>query len=145
MKRPVPWLRRRRRPGQVYSSTPPRSRAVDGYDASNYRVTPAAVAYPRDTEDVAALVPTAADRKLPVISRGSGTSIAGNAIGPGIVLDFARHMNRMLAIDPAGAHRDRAGRHLRSNAPPRTRSSSPTGSAAAPRSNTCSRIDTRST
>jgi FAD/FMN-containing dehydrogenase/Fe-S oxidoreductase len=89
------------RPGLLID-TSALARSQYGYDASNYRVTPAAVAYPRDTEDVAALVRAAADRKLPVISRGSGTSMAGNAIGPGIVLDFARHMNHVLAIDPVG-------------------------------------------
>jgi FAD/FMN-containing dehydrogenase len=78
------------RPGLLIDTTA-LARSQYGYDASNYRVTPAAVAYPRDSEDVAALVRAASDRKLPVISRGSGTSMAGNAIGSGIVLDFARH------------------------------------------------------
>ena len=87
------------RPGLLID-TSALARSQYAYDASNYRVTPAAVAYPRDTDDVVALVRAASDRKLPVISRGSGTSMAGNAIGPGIVVDFARHMNHVLSIDP---------------------------------------------
>ena len=87
------------RPGLLID-TSALARSQYAYDASNYRLTPAAVAYPRDTDDVVALVRAASDRKLPVISRGSGTSMAGNAIGPGIVVDFARHMNHVLSIDP---------------------------------------------
>ena len=41
-----------------------------------------------------------AETGIPVTARGGGTSMAGNAIGPGVVLDFSRHMNRILDIDP---------------------------------------------
>jgi FAD/FMN-containing dehydrogenase/Fe-S oxidoreductase len=69
------------------------------FDASNYRVAPTAVAYPRDVVDVIAIARACSVLALPIVSRGAGTSMAGNAIGGGVVLDFSRHLNRVLAID----------------------------------------------
>ncbi|KHL04386.1 FAD-binding and (Fe-S)-binding domain-containing protein [Sinomonas humi] len=77
----------------------PRRRAEYSYDASNYRVEPVAVAFPRTVEDVVAAVGACRASGTPVIARGGGTSMAGNAVGPGLVLDFSRHMHRVLAID----------------------------------------------
>jgi len=79
--------------------TSPRRRAEYSSDASNYRVPPTAVVFPRDDEDVAATLAFARDNGLPVTARGAGTSVAGNAVGPGVVLDFSRHMNRVLDFD----------------------------------------------
>ncbi|MFF1831203.1 FAD-binding and (Fe-S)-binding domain-containing protein [Paenarthrobacter sp. NPDC058040] len=73
--------------------------AAYSYDASNYRVPPLAVVFPRTVADVVAVIGVCKDTGTPLISRGGGTSMAGNAIGPGIVLDFSRHMNRILTID----------------------------------------------
>ncbi len=70
------------------------------YDASNYRVPPRAVAFPRSTDDVCAVLRACRETGIPVTARGGGTSIAGNAVGPGVVLDLSRHMNRILYIDP---------------------------------------------
>ncbi|WP_408897782.1 FAD-binding and (Fe-S)-binding domain-containing protein [Nocardioides sp. R1-1] len=72
-------------------------------DASLYRVPPAAVAFPRSADEVAALLAAARSEGLSVTARGAGTSVAGNAIGPGVVVDFSRHMNRILAVDPDAA------------------------------------------
>lgn len=69
-------------------------------DASLYRVLPAAVVFPHSDDDVRAALSTARDLGLPVTCRGAGTSVAGNAIGTGIVIDFSRHLNKVLAIDP---------------------------------------------
>ncbi|MFI9253533.1 FAD-binding and (Fe-S)-binding domain-containing protein [Streptomyces sp. NPDC053069] len=69
-------------------------------DASIYRVVPRAVVEPRDAEEAATAVAVAAAHGVGVTARGGGTSIAGNAIGAGLVLDFSRHMNKVLAIDP---------------------------------------------
>ncbi|MEU2037890.1 FAD-binding and (Fe-S)-binding domain-containing protein [Nocardia niwae] len=80
--------------------TSERRRAEYSSDASNYRILPAAVVFPRTDEDVARILEFARGEGLPVTARGAGTSVAGNAIGPGLVLDFSRHMNRILAIDP---------------------------------------------
>jgi FAD/FMN-containing dehydrogenase len=70
------------------------------YDASNYRVPPRAVVFPRSADDVVAVLRACRETGIPVTARGGGTSMAGNAIGPGVVLDFSRHMNRILDIDP---------------------------------------------
>jgi FAD/FMN-containing dehydrogenase len=69
-------------------------------DASNYRVPPRVVAMPRTEADVVAAVRIAARHGLPVTVRGGGTSCAGNAVGPGLVLDVSRHLNRIVHIDP---------------------------------------------
>ncbi|MBI1352016.1 MAG: FAD-binding protein [Actinomycetales bacterium] len=55
---------------------------------------------PRTEQDVIDVVRIAARHRVPVTARGGGTSCAGNAVGAGIVLDFSRHMNRILSIDP---------------------------------------------
>ncbi|SMQ14266.1 FAD/FMN-containing dehydrogenase [Streptomyces sp. Ag82_O1-12] len=69
------------------------------YDASNYRVPPRAVAFPRSAEDVVGVLRACREAGVPVTARGGGTSMAGNAVGPGVVLDFSRYMNRILDID----------------------------------------------
>ncbi|RCW46004.1 FAD/FMN-containing dehydrogenase [Halopolyspora algeriensis] len=78
----------------------PGTRALYATDASNYRRVPAGVVFPRHDNDVAATLAVARAHRLPVTSRGAGTSIAGNAAGVGLVLDFSRHMNTILDIDP---------------------------------------------
>ncbi|MEU6310030.1 FAD-binding and (Fe-S)-binding domain-containing protein [Streptomyces sp. NPDC047014] len=70
-------------------------------DASNYRRVPVGVVTPRDAEDVAAALRVCAGAGVPVVPRGGGTSIAGQATGTGIVLDLTRHMNALVALDPA--------------------------------------------
>src|SRR4051812_45155595 len=76
-------------------------------DASAYSVEPAAVAFPRTADDVSAAVRICAERGVPIVPRGGGTSLAGQAAGGrGLVLDFSRHMNVIDAIDP-GARRVR--------------------------------------
>ncbi|MCX5051613.1 MULTISPECIES: FAD-binding and (Fe-S)-binding domain-containing protein [unclassified Streptomyces] len=70
------------------------------YDASNYRVPPRAVVFPRSADDVVAVLRACREAHVPVTARGGGTSMAGNAVGPGAVLDFSRYMNRILDIDP---------------------------------------------
>nr|WP_255524219.1 FAD-binding and (Fe-S)-binding domain-containing protein [Terrabacter sp. MAHUQ-38] len=71
------------------------------YDASNYRVPPVAVAFPRTVKQVQELVRACAGLGVPVTTRGAGTSMAGNAIGPGVVVDLSRHLDEILDIDPA--------------------------------------------
>ncbi|MBV9208426.1 MAG: FAD-binding protein, partial [Actinobacteria bacterium] len=77
-----------------------RRRAEYSTDASNYRVVPGVVAFPRHADEAAAALEVARRLGVPVTSRGGGTSTAGNAVGPGIVLDFSRHLNRVLSVDP---------------------------------------------
>ncbi|MEU2745330.1 FAD-binding and (Fe-S)-binding domain-containing protein [Streptomyces collinus] len=76
------------------------SRALTTMDASNYRRVPVGVVAPRDADDVAAVLAVCRERGVPVVARGGGTSIAGQATGTGVVLDFTRHMNRLVALDP---------------------------------------------
>ncbi|MFI9417780.1 FAD-binding and (Fe-S)-binding domain-containing protein [Streptomyces werraensis] len=76
------------------------ARALTTMDASNYRRIPLGVVAPRDADDVAAALAVCRERGVPVVPRGGGTSIAGQATGTGIVLDFTRHMNRLLSLDP---------------------------------------------
>ncbi len=77
-----------------------RRRVEYSSDASNYRVVPAVVAFPSHADDVMAILAVAHEHEVPVTSRGAGTSIAGNAVGTGIVIDFSRHLNRVLSVDP---------------------------------------------
>ena len=78
-----------------------RRRAEYSSDASNYRVVPSVVVFPRHADEAAAALDVARRAGVPVTSRGAGTSIAGNAVGSGVVLDFSRHLNRVLSVDPA--------------------------------------------
>jgi len=85
--------------GLSESDTSVRRRAEYTSDASNYRVVPSVVAYPRHAEEIIAALGVARELGVPVVPRGAGTSIAGNAISTGIILDTSRHLNRVLAID----------------------------------------------
>ncbi|WP_264071335.1 FAD-binding and (Fe-S)-binding domain-containing protein [Mycolicibacterium komossense] len=76
------------------------SRAAYSSDASLYRVTPTAVVFPASHDDVAATLEVCRQEEVPITARGAGTSIAGNAVGTGVVLDFSRYMNRVLSVDP---------------------------------------------
>ncbi len=76
------------------------SRALYSSDASLYRVLPQAVARPRTTEEAITVLDAARAAGVPVTSRGAGTSCAGNAVGPGLILDTARHLTRVEQIDP---------------------------------------------
>jgi len=93
----VAALRRAMR-GAVDDST--RRRAEYSTDASNYRVVPQVVAFPQDPDDVLAALAVARDAGVPITTRGGGTSVAGNAVGPGVVLDLSRNVRRILEIDP---------------------------------------------
>jgi FAD/FMN-containing dehydrogenase/Fe-S oxidoreductase len=69
-------------------------------DGSVYQARPAGVVCPRDTADVRAAVETAARHDVPVMPRGTGSSLAGQGVGPGcVVLDMTRHMDSILAVD----------------------------------------------
>nr|BFE73796.1 hypothetical protein GCM10020092_070970 [Actinoplanes digitatis] len=63
--------------------------------------SPLAVVRPRHVDEVAAALAVARETGVPLTSRGAGTSVVGNAVGRGIVLDFSRHLNRVLDVDPA--------------------------------------------
>ncbi len=77
------------------------SRHLFSRDASMYSIMPLGVVFPRHADDVAATVRVADRLGIVVTPRGAGTSLAGQTVGPGIVIDFSRHMHRILDIDPA--------------------------------------------
>ena len=78
-----------------------RRRSEYSYDASNYRVRPAAVAFPTSVGEVRAILRACAASGIPVTTRGGGTSMAGNAVGAGLVVDVSRWMTAVGEIDPA--------------------------------------------
>ncbi|MFD0488552.1 FAD-binding oxidoreductase [Saccharopolyspora spinosporotrichia] len=69
-------------------------------DASMYSITPLGVVFPRHAGDVAAAVKAAGQLGVPIVPRGAGTSLVGQTVGPGLVLDLSRHMNQIIDIDP---------------------------------------------
>ncbi|MCD4523994.1 FAD-binding and (Fe-S)-binding domain-containing protein [Nocardioides sp. cx-173] len=76
------------------------ARALYSSDASLYRVVPRVVVRPRHRDELDAVLAVARSARVPVTMRGAGTSIAGNAVGEGIVVDTSRHLRRILEIDP---------------------------------------------
>ncbi|MGW6420597.1 FAD-binding and (Fe-S)-binding domain-containing protein [Streptomyces sp. NPDC055055] len=77
------------------------ARALTTMDASNYRRVPVGTVAPRDADDVAAALEVCrAHGVTPVVARGAGTSIGGQATGTGVVLDLTRHMGGVVSLDP---------------------------------------------
>ncbi len=76
------------------------ARALYASDASNYRVLPAAIAVPETPDELAACVALAAEHGVPLTMRGAGTSLAGNAMGPGLVVIAGRNLAGILELDP---------------------------------------------
>jgi len=75
-------------------------RAAYSTDASLYRVVPQAVVFPRDVEELPAVLAVCRELGTPLTVRGAGTSVAGNAVGPGVVVDLSRHLGAVLDVDP---------------------------------------------
>src|SRR5437762_12194450 len=71
-------------------------RALYSTDASVYQIVPLGVVLPKTVDDVRAVVRTCAQFGVPLTARGGGTSQAGQSIGPGVILDFSRYLNRVL-------------------------------------------------
>lgn len=76
------------------------SRHLFARDASMYTMRPMGVVFPMHSADVAQAVRICGNFGVHVTPRGAGTSLAGQTVGAGIVLDFSRHMNRILNVDP---------------------------------------------
>ena len=76
------------------------SRHIFATDASMYAVEPLGVVFPRDRDDVVAVAETAREFGVPIVPRGGGTSLNGQTEGAGIVLDFSRHMDAIVHVDP---------------------------------------------
>ena len=78
------------------------SRALYAADLSIYRQTPIGVVIPHTIEDVIGTVDECRQRGIPILSRGCGTSLAGQTCNVAVVIDFSKYLNRLLSIDPAG-------------------------------------------
>ncbi len=75
-------------------------RLIYSTDASEYKEQPMAVAFPKDADDIKILVNYARENHLSLIPRGGGTSLAGQVVGRGIVVDVSKYMNKILEINP---------------------------------------------
>ena len=74
-------------------------KALYATDASVYRKIPLAVAYPKDEKDLQILIEFATSNNLTLIPRTAGTSLAGQCVGEGIIVDVSKHFTKILAFD----------------------------------------------
>ena len=77
----------------------PGDRAIYSTGGSNYRQLPIGVVIPKTVEDVVAAVAVCRDHDVPILSRGGGTSLAGQCCNVAVVLDFSKYLNQVLEID----------------------------------------------
>ena len=80
----------------IEASTDRLTRILYSTDASIYQITPVGVAWPKNKDDAIAAVECALKNDTPVLPRGGGSSLAGQSIGNALILDFSRHMDRLL-------------------------------------------------
>jgi FAD/FMN-containing dehydrogenase/Fe-S oxidoreductase len=76
------------------------SRALYATDGSNYRQVPIGVVIPRDVDDAVRTIAICRDHGAPILSRGGGTSLTGGCCNVAVVIDWSKHVNKVLAIDP---------------------------------------------
>lgn len=74
-------------------------RAMYATDASSYEIMPLCVVVPKNKEDVVRIVKYAYEKKVPVIARGGGSGLAGQAVGAGIIIDFTKHLNNVVELN----------------------------------------------
>ena len=78
------------------------SRRLYATDASHYQIQPLGVVLPKTADDLAVTVQIAADLNVPITARGGGTSLSGQSIGPGIVIDCSKYLNAVGEVDVTG-------------------------------------------
>src|SRR5438552_1708296 len=78
------------------------SRTLYATDASNYRQVPIGVVLPRDADDVVRAVAVCREHRAPILSRGGGTSLAGQSCNVAVVLDFTRYLGGIVELDAPG-------------------------------------------
>ena len=78
------------------------SRALYATDASNYRQIPIGLVIPLDETDVEATIKACCDARAPILPRGAGTSLAGQCCNVAVVMDFSKHMTKIVRLDPEG-------------------------------------------
>src|SRR5438552_7820999 len=76
------------------------TRRLYSTDASIYQIEPVGVVIPKTTAALQTAVQIALEMHIPIIARGGGTSLSGQSIGAGIVLDCSKYLNHVLDIDP---------------------------------------------
>jgi len=76
------------------------SRALYATDGSNYRQVPVGVVIPRDKDDVIETVKSCHKHQVPLLSRGAGTSLAGQCCNAAVIIDFSKYMNNILEVNP---------------------------------------------
>lgn len=77
----------------------PYSKALYSTDASLYQIEPIGVVVPKHKQDVIRTIQIAAERQIPILPRGGGTSLAGQCVGKAIVLDMSKYMNKLITFD----------------------------------------------
>ena len=75
------------------------SRAIYATDASNYRQVPIGIVLPRSKDDVLATIAACREYGAPVLSRGGGTSLAGQCCNVAVMLDFSKYMHRLIELN----------------------------------------------
>src|SRR5438874_10543250 len=88
---------RRHIQGEVRFDDP--SRRLYSTDASIYQILPLGVVVPKTPDDLTVAVQVAAELETPIVPRGGGTSLSGQSIGPGLVIDCSKYLNSILDID----------------------------------------------
>ena len=69
-------------------------------DASAYRIMPLAVAIPKSEQDIVKIICFAAKNKISITPRTAGTSLAGQTVGSGIIVDVSKHFTKIVGFDP---------------------------------------------
>jgi len=77
----------------------PLSRILYSTDASNYQIEPVGVVLPRTVDDVIKAIEIASQFEVPILPRGGGTSLAGQAVGHALIIDFSKYLNNIISID----------------------------------------------
>ena len=75
------------------------SRVLFSTDASNYQILPLAVVFPKVQDDLEAVMEVATQHRLPLLPRGSGSSLAGQTVGAAVVVDFSRYLDKVEQVD----------------------------------------------
>jgi FAD/FMN-containing dehydrogenase/Fe-S oxidoreductase len=76
------------------------SRRIYSTDASIYQVLPLGVCIPKTADDLVSAIQIASELEVPIVPRGGGTSLSGQSIGPGLVIDCSKYLNAVVDIDP---------------------------------------------
>ncbi|WP_372751812.1 FAD-binding and (Fe-S)-binding domain-containing protein [Labilibaculum sp.] len=83
--------------GELFQDTS--TRLIYATDASAYKVLPLAVAYPKTEDDLLLLIQFASSEKIPLIPRAAGTSLAGQVVGNGIIVDISKYFTKILELN----------------------------------------------